>query len=263
MDLGLKNKSVLVMAASKGLGKATAMEFARAGAHVLISSRNESELRKTVTEIKETTGNTDVSYKVCDVTNPEAIKAIVSHAVTKNGTIDVLINNSGGPPAGNFDTFDDDAWQKVFELTLLSYIRTIREVLPYMRQQKSGHIVNFASSSVKQPIDNLTLSNVFRVGVTGLSKTLALELGPDNILVNTVSPGRIATDRIDELNQIKADELGVSKEQVAKESEAKIALGRLGKPEEFGKIVTFLCSQANSYVTGQSIIVDGGLVRAI
>src|SRR5699024_2927789 len=121
-------------------------------------------------------------------------------------------------PAGNFDSFDDTDWQNAFELTLLSYIRTIREVLPHMRQQKGGHIVNFASSSVKQPIDNLTLSNVFRVGVTGLSKSLALELGQDNILVNTVSPGRIATDRIDELNKIRADNLGVEKEQLVEQS---------------------------------------------
>lgn len=263
MDLGLKNKSVLVMASSKGLGRATAMEFARAGAHVVISSRNETELTKTVTAIKKATDNESVSFKVCDVTDPDAIKALVNYVVTKNGTIDVLINNSGGPPAGNFDTFDDTAWQNAFELTLLSYIRTIREVLPYMRKQQSGHIVNFASSSVKQPIDNLTLSNVFRVGVTGLSKTLALELGSDNILVNTVSPGRIATDRIDELNQVRADELGVSKEQIIKQTEEQIALGRHGEPEEFAKMVTFLCSGANSYITGQSIIVDGGLVKAI
>lgn len=263
MDLGLKNKSVLVMASSKGLGKATAMEFARAGARVVISSRNATELEKTTAEIKETTGNQSVDFKVCDVMDPEAIKSLVKFVATKNDTIDVLVNNSGGPPAGNFDAFDDHAWQNAFELTLLSYIRTIREVLPYMRQQKRGHIVNFASSSTKQPIENLTLSNVFRVGVTGLSKTLALELGPDNILVNTVSPGRIATDRIDELNQIEADKLGVSKEEVLKRHESQTALGRLGEPEEFARAVTFLCSGANSYVTGQSIIIDGGLVKAI
>src|SRR5699024_5989642 len=156
-----------------------------------------------------------------------------------------------------------EAWQKAFELTLLSYIRTIREVLPYMRKQKSGRIVNFASSSVKQPLDNLILSNVFRVGVTGLSKSLALELGEDNILVNTVSPGRIETDRIQELDEIRAKTLGVSKEKLVQDAEKEIALGRYGKPEEFAKLVTFLCSELNTYITGQSVLVDGGLVKAL
>jgi len=263
MNLGLKGKSVIVMASSKGLGKATALEFAKAGAHVIISSRTETDLKKTEKDIKNLTGNPKVTFRVCDVTDPAAIKDLVQFTVNTYGTVDVLINNSGGPPAGNFDAFDDTSWQQAFELTLLSYVRTIREVLPYMRKQQRGHIVNFASSSTKQPINNLTLSNVFRVGVTGLSKSLAIELGPHNILVNTISPGRIATDRIQELNEGRAKNLGMSIEKLIQQSEAEIALGRFGQPEEFGKIVTFLCSEANTYMTGQSIIIDGGLVKAI
>src|SRR5699024_5359313 len=157
----------------------------------------------------------------------------------------------------------DDGWQHAFELTLLSYIRTIREALPYMREQGGGRIINFASSSIKQPLDNLILSNTFRTGVMGLSKSLALELGKDQILVNTVGPGRIATDRIQSLDQIRADKLGVNKEELMEKTARGIALGRYGEPEEFAKMIVFLGSESNTYITGQSFLVDGGLVRAL
>lgn len=263
LNLHLKDKSVVVTAASKGLGKATALEFARERASVLISSRNEEELRRAVIEIKEETGNEQVEYMICDITQPESIKQLIKKSVDLYGSIDVLINNAGGPPAGSFDSFEDDGWQHAFELTLLSYIRTIREALPYMREQGGGHIVNFASSSIKQPLDNLILSNTFRAGVMGLSKSLAIELGKDNILVNTVGPGRIATDRIEELDQMRANKLEISKEALVEKTEAGIALGRYGKPEEFGRTVVFLCSGANTYLTGQSLLVEGGLVKAL
>lgn len=263
MDLGLKGKSVIVTAASKGLGKETAKQFAAEGAHVLIASRSEKQLQQSVSEIKAETENENVSYVVCDMTDSGAIKAMVAQAVAKNGTVDVLVNNAGGPPAGNFHDVDDADWQQAFELNLLSFVRTIREVLPFMQKQQSGHIVNFTSSSMKQPIDNLILSNTFRTGIVGLAKSLSQELAADNILINTIGPGRIATDRVAHLDKVTAEKTGKSQEEVRKQSEKMIPIGRLGQPDEFAKQVVFLCSQANTYVTGQSLLVDGGLVKAL
>jgi 3-oxoacyl-[acyl-carrier protein] reductase len=262
MQLGIEGKSVIVTASSKGLGKATALLFAAEGAHVMISSRSEKALRIATAEIKEATGNT-VSYFVADITKAEDIKNLVKETVGKFGTVHVLINSTGGPPAGGFDSVSDDGWQKAFELVLLSVIRCIREVLPYMRKQKFGRIVNFASSSIKQPLDNLILSNTFRTGIIGLAKSLVPELAPDNILINTVGPGRIATDRVASLDQDRARRLGISAEEVKKNTEKLIPLGRYGEPEEFARIAVLLASSANSYVTGQAFLVDGGLVRAL
>lgn len=262
MDLGMKGKTVLITASSKGLGKATALRFAAEGANVMISSRSEEELAKTAAEIKEATGG-NVAYTVTDITKADDIKNLVSRTVSAFGTVHVLVNNAGGPPAGNFDSVDDEAWQKAFELNLLSMIRCVREVLPYMREQKFGRIVNFASSSFKQPLDNLILSNTFRTGIIGLAKSLATELAPDGILINTIGPGRIATDRVAFLDQVRADKLGISMEQVKEQAISAIPLGRYGEPDEFARMAVFLGSAANSYVTGQAVLVDGGLVKAL
>ncbi len=263
MDLGLKGKSVIVTAASKGLGKATAKQFAIEGAHVLISSRSESELKQTVEEIRLESGHDNINYIVCDMTNPQEIEQLVVKAVDLYGTVDVLINNTGGPPSGSFDTVVDEDWQNAFELNVLSFIRTTREVLPYMRKSGRGHIVNFASSSIKQPIDHLILSNTFRAGIVGLSKSLSQELASDNILINTIGPGKIDTDRLAELEQVTAEQLNVSFDEVRAESEQAIPIGRYGQPEEFAKAVLFLCSSANTYITGQSLLIDGGMVKAL
>ncbi|MRG84920.1 SDR family oxidoreductase [Salinibacillus xinjiangensis] len=263
MDLQLKGKSVLVTASSKGLGKATALEFAKEGAKVVISSRNEEELQKTAEELKSVSGNDHVHYVPCDITDYNSIKNLVEKTVELHGTVDVLINNSGGPPAGTFDSLTDEQWQKAFELNLLSFTRLVREVLPYMRNSGGGHIANFTSSSIKQTLDNLILSNTYRAGVVGLAKSLSQELAKDNILVNTIGPGRIGTDRVAQLDAIRADKLGVTYEEVKSSTEQNIPIGRYGKPEEFGKLVVFLCSSANTYITGQSLLVDGGLVKAL
>ncbi|MCP3026517.1 SDR family oxidoreductase [Halobacillus sp. A5] len=263
MDLHLKGKSVVVTAASKGLGKASAVEFAKEGARVLISSRSEEDLRRAKEEIIRETGNENVDIIVCDMKKPAHITRLVKKAVEWNGKVDVLINNAGGPPAGTFEDFTDEDWQKAFELNLLSFTRTVREVLPHMKEQQSGHIINIASSSIKQTLDQLILSNTFRAGIVGLSKSLSQELAPHNILINTVGPGRIATDRVESLDRKKAEELGVSKEEVQEKAADNIPIKRYGKPEEFARAVVFLASGGNTYVTGQAIVVDGGLVKAL
>ncbi|MCG5102220.1 SDR family oxidoreductase [Oceanobacillus alkalisoli] len=263
MDLKLKGKSVIVAASSKGLGKAIALKFAEEGAHVLLSSRNEEELKQTVAEIKQKSGNENVRYETCDITDASQIKRLVETAIEWNGKVDVLINNAGGPPAGTFDKFSDHDWQAAFELNLLSFIRLTREVLPSMKESGAGRIVNIASSSIKQTLDNLILSNTFRAGIVGLSKSLSQEVAEDNILINTVGPGRIATDRVQELDEIQADKQNTSYEQIRNKAESSIPIGRYGEPEEFANMVVFLASGTNTYVTGQSLVVDGGLVKAL
>lgn len=262
LDLQLIGRTAIVLASTKGLGKATAVSLALEGTNVTISGRDEAALHAVASEIEQQTGRAPLAI-VADVTKKEDIEQLVAKTVEQFGTVDILINNSGGPAAGTFDRLTDEMWQQAFELNLLSFVRAIRAVLPHMRKQKFGRIVNFASSSFKQPIENLLLSNTFRTGIIGLAKTLSSELGPDGILINTIGPGRIATDRVAALDQIKADQLGVDREEVRKQVEAQIPLGRYGEPEEFARVATFLASPANSYVTGQALLVDGGMVRAL
>jgi 3-oxoacyl-[acyl-carrier protein] reductase len=262
MDLLLQGRTAIVLASTKGLGKATALSLAKEGANVTICGRDEAALAATREEIRQATGKAPLAVQI-DVTKAADIQRLVDLTVEQFGTVDILINNSGGPAAGTFDQITDEQWLEAFELNLLSYVRAIRAVLPHMRKQQFGRIVNFASSSFKQPIENLLLSNTFRTGILGLAKSLAIELGPDGILINTVGPGRIATDRVAYIDQTRADKLQVDVSEVRRQVEASIPLGRYGEPEEFARVITFLASPANSYVTGQSFLVDGGLVKAI
>ncbi|TWT04266.1 SDR family oxidoreductase [Planococcus sp. CPCC 101016] len=263
MDLAINEKVVIVMASSKGLGKATALEFAKEGATVVISSRNQQSLEKTAIEIKEASGNQQVFSKVCDISQEQDIENLVKFVADQFGRIDVLINNTGGPKAGGFDKIEDADWYKAFDQNLLSYIRTSRAVLPYMKEQQFGRIINISSSSVKEVIDGLILSNTLRAGMVGFAKTLAREVAGDNILVNTVGPGRISTDRVAELDQIAAEKQGVPVEQIVEKSKSGIPAGRYGEPEEFAKVIVFLASAANSYLTGQSLVVEGGSLKAL
>lgn len=263
MDFNLRGKSVVVTAASKGLGRAIAEEFAREGAYVLISSRDEQVLAQTAEELKKKTANEQISFISCDMKNEDDIQQMIHEAVKLHGTVDVLINNAGGPPAGPFMEMSDEDWYHAFELNLLSYVRTIRQTVPIMQKQNYGRIVNIASSSIKQSIDNLVLSNTIRPGIVGLSKTLAQELSEDNILINTVGPGTIHTERIDYLNQKLAEKHQVPLEQIQENDEKTIPIKRYGKPEEFAKPVVFLASEANTYITGQTLLVDGGAVKAL
>ncbi|TDF98561.1 SDR family oxidoreductase [Paenibacillus piri] len=261
MDLNLQGKNALVVASSQGLGKAIAAELVKEGANVMLSGRDADKLLAVKEEL-ERTGPGKAAYHVTDITDAEQIRQLVQAARAAFGSLDIVVNNAGGPPAGNFEQFSDEDWQKAFELNLLSYIRVIREALPDLKE-KGGRIVNLASSSIKIPIPGLILSNTFRTGIVGLTKTLAEELAPYNILVNTVAPGRIATDRVAYLDEVKAKKTGQTREQVEEQSRKQIPLGRYGTAEEFAKVVTFLVSDVSSYVTGSSIVIDGGMIKSI
>lgn len=261
MDLGLSGKVAIVAASSQGLGKAIATQFVREGVNVMITSRNEEKLKEVQEELSSLNGG-NVSYVVTDITNPEDIKNLVAQTVETYGQIDILVNNTGGPPSSRFESLTDEDWIKAFELTLLSYIRLTREALPHLKKN-GGRIINIASSSIRQPIPDLILSNTFRLGVLGFSKTLASELADDNILVNTVAPGRIATDRVAFLDGKKAEKLNKPFEEVVEGSKNSIPLKRYGTPEEFANVVTFLVSEASSYVTGSALLVDGGMIQSI
>ncbi len=263
MEYGLTGKTVLVTASSKGLGYASAKLFAQEGANVMLSSRSEEALEQAASQIVKETGNQNVAYCAADVSLVSDIERLFDTVESRFGGVDVLINNAGGPPAGNFDSIAEEQWAKAFELSLMSVVRCTKRVLPHMRQNQWGRIVNFASSSIKQPINNLILSNTFRTGVAGLAKSLAIELAPDNILVNTLGPGRIATQRVASLDAIQSQKTGLSIDEVRRKSEAQIPMGRYGVPDEFAQMAVFLGSSANGYITGQSILVDGGLVRSL
>lgn len=255
--------NVVVMASSKGIGKATALEFAKEGANVFLTSRNEASLRATADEIKQLSGNEKIYYHTCDMTYADEIAMLFQAVDRQLGAVDILINNTGGPKAGGFEAVTDEDWYASFEQNLLSYIRTTRAAIPHMKAKHFGRIINISSSSTKEMIDDLILSNTFRAGMVGLTKSLARELAPFNILINTVGPGRIETDRIIELDIISAEKQSISFEVITNKNKSLIPIERYGKPEEFAKIVIFLASNANTYLTGQSLVVDGGMLKAL
>lgn len=258
MDLGLRGRTALVTAASKGMGKACAFGLAAEGARVVMCARTEADLRSSADEVRAKTG-AEVVAMAADVTRADQVTALVARAQEVFGGVDVLVANAGGPPRGRFDELSDEQWYDAFELSLLSVVRLVREVLPWMRQRRWGRIVTIQSTSVKQPIDGLDLSNGVRPGVAGLTKTLAADLGRDNILVNTVCPGRILTDRL----LGGARQAGLSREEYLAKASDDIPLGRVGTPEEFANVVVFLASEKASYVTGVALQVDGGLIRGL
>lgn len=261
MNLNLQDKAVLVLASSGGIGRGVATEFAREGARVMLFARSEEKLAEAAAAIEAETGNRPL-HTVGDITDPASIEAVVERTVAEFGGLWALFNNTGGPPAGAFVQFDDSAWQSAFELTMLGYVRAIRATLPHLKAGGGGRIVNNTSVSTKQAIDGLLLSNVFRSGLVGLGKSLARELGPAGILVNTVGPGRIDTARIEQLDTIWADKAGISPEEQRSRAQAGIPLGKYGEPADFGRIVAFLCSEANAYLSGQNILIDGAMVEA-
>lgn len=261
MELNLAGKTALIAASSQGLGFAIAEKLIKEGVNVMISGRDEEKLKQKASEL-EAAGTGRVAYCQTDITKAEEVKGLVSKTIETFGSLELLVNNAGGPPAGSFEDLTDQEWQSSFELNLLSYVRLIREALPYLKKQ-GGKILNIASSSIKEPIPGLILSNTFRTGIVGLSKTLASELAPYNILVNTIAPGRIATDRVKHLDQVNADRQGVDRQTVEQQVKAGIPLKRYGTPAEFANVAVFLLSDANTYMTGSAFLIDGGMVKSI
>lgn len=253
MDFGIKGKKALVMASSKGLGKAVAMELVLEEVDVMICGRNEADLIDTAKEL-ERLGETKVYYVVGDVASASDRKKILSACKTKLGAIDILVTNSGGPPFGNFDKHEETDWEHAYKLLLESVVGMIKGVLPDMKKNKWGRIITITSQAVKQPVDGLILSNSIRASVVGLVKTLSNELGKYNITVNNVMPGYTQTKRLENLMAVNPDLMKVTNE---------IPLGRIGKPNEFAAAVTFLASERASYITGVSLAVDGGWIKGI
>jgi 3-oxoacyl-[acyl-carrier protein] reductase len=262
MDLGLKDKIAMVGGASKGLGFAVARALAGEGARVSIASRDGAAIQRAADVIAQETGAKALAMPV-DLSTGDAIAAWHAATIKEFGGVDLLFANTGGPPAGTALSFDDAAWQAAFESLLLSVVRTVRLVVPSMRARGGGAILVGTSSTVKEPVPNLALSNVMRSGVTSLVKTLSMELASEKIRINTLIPGRIATDRLQELDEISAKRAGIALEEQQQRGASAIPFGRYGQPAEFGRIGAFLLSSAASYITGASVQVDGGLIRGL
>jgi len=262
MDFGLKNKVIMVAAASKGLGYGIAQAVAHEGAKVAIGSRTEVDILAAAETLHHETG-AETLGSVLDARDAASINSWVEATVRKFGGVDGLVVNAGGPPAGGFDDFDDAAWRAAFELTMMSSVRMIRAVLPQLRARGGGSILAVTSSSVKEPIDILLLSNVMRSGVVSLLKSLSRELAPEQIRVNNLVPGRILTDRVRSLDALGADNSGRTVAEQQAMQEGQIPWGRYGTIEEFGRAGAFLLSDAASYITGETLIVDGGSMKTV
>ncbi len=261
MDLGLKGKVALVGASSQGLGRASAESLAREGAAVVMSARRQAELEQAAAEIRSATGAHVVAV-AADLASPEGIERALSEAAALGG-VDVLVANVGGPPVGGFDALTDEQWLAAFEQVHLSAVRMIRGVLPHMREKGWGRIIGIQSSSVKQPIDNLMLSNGIRPGVAGLFKSLALENARRGVTANLVIPGVILTNRIRTNALARAEKSGVTLEEQLKAMAETIPAGRIGDPSEIGDMVAYLASERAGYITGAVYQVDGGLIRSV
>jgi len=257
MDLQLRGKVALVTAASKGLGKATAWQFAREGAKVVICARSEV-VEKAAAEIANDTGAEVVAVRA-DVTQPADIERVINTTVETFGGLDILVTNAGGPPAGTFDDTDLPAWESAVHLNLLSAVSLVKYALPHLRKSTAPAILTITSTSTKQPVKNLVLSNSIRLAVIGLTKTLSQELGQDQIRVNSILPGWTYTERVEELIDARIAKTGQTKEAEIASINAAVPLGRMGKPEEFANVAVFLCSPAASFVNGVMLQVDGGL----
>ena len=253
MELGLKNKVAFVAASSQGLGKSVALELAREGANIIICGRNKQQLEKTKEEIEELT-NKELLALSGDLSVAVEREHIIKSALQTYNAVDILVTNTGGPPAGKFEAFKQEDWDKAYNQLLASVVGLINGFLPGMKQQRWGRIISITSMAVKQPVNNLILSNSVRTSVVGLMKTLSNELGMYNITVNNVMPGYTETERLKELMEKKSSFASAKNE---------IPLGRFGKPEEFAAAVAFLASDRANYITGVSLAVDGGWIKGM
>jgi len=262
MDLGLKNKNVIVTASSTGIGKAIAEGFASEGARVAICSRSRKKLIETASEIKNKY-DADVFWGVCDLNSKRDIENFYDEVVKNIGKVDILINNCGGPIPGFFLELTETDWEEAFKQVLLSVRRFTFLVLPDMIEKQWGRVVNITSLAVKQPVSNLILSNSFRAAVTGLAKTLSTEFANKNITINNVAPGYTLTHRLYDLAVNRAKATGKSHEEVLSDMAKDVPMNRLAAPEEIASVVIFLASKQASYITGTTIQVDGGVIKSI
>jgi 3-oxoacyl-[acyl-carrier protein] reductase len=261
VDLGLKDKVALVAASSKGLGKASALALAREGARLTICARTEADLEAAAEEIRRD-ASAEVLAVAADLSTADGIHSVVAATVERFGGVDVLVNNSGGPKPGKFADLTDDDWRQGFEVVTLNFVRFVREVIPHMREQRWGRIVGIQSSSVKQPVEYIDLSNGTRPGIAGLMKAIMPDLAKDGITINLVLPGMFLTSRIHPgLTSGAAEDEKQAEEQLAPLA-ATIPMGRLGDPIELGNLVAFLASEQASYITGAAYQVDGGNIKS-
>ena len=262
MDLGLKGKVAFVAAASRGLGRAVAEELAAEGASLILCARNAEILSLVSNEIAETSGAPVLGVSA-DVSVAEDVWRAVQTGIEKFGQIDILVTNAGGPPAGQFEDLSPEMWEEAIKLTLGSVLELTRAVIPGMKDRRWGRILNVTSIAVKQPVENLMLSNSLRAAVTGFARTLANEVAVYGITVNNILPGYTRTERVEELAKATAAKEGISETEATARWEAEIPMKRLGEPREFAALAAFLVSERASYITGTSIAVDGGWIRSL
>lgn len=262
MELGLKGRIVLVTGASQGLGFAAAQALAAEGAHLAIASRSRDNLEEAAALLENTSGRAPYVVRA-DLTRADNIRGLIAQTARDLGGLHVLVNNTGGPPAGDFADIDDTGWAEAFRLTAMSTIRLLREAIPHMKEGGWGRIVNIQSRSVKEPIDGLITSNTIRPAVIGLAKTLSRELGPHGITVNNVLPGYIRTERLKELAGNLSKKDGRTVDEIFTAWGEENPVGRIGEPEEVGALVAFLASERAAFINGVSILVDGGGVRSL
>lgn len=261
MDLGLRNRVAVVAASSKGIGQATAECFAREGARLVMNGRDKDALREAVARVEASTG-VQVEAVPADLATPEGCDQLIERAVDRFGDIDALVTNTGGPPSSPFEVLDDAAWQAAIDLLLFSVVRLTRAALPYLRRS-GGSVVNVTSITVREPHEGLVLSNSLRPAVVGLAKTLARELGGEGIRFNGVAPGHIWTARQEYLVGTRARRAGVAEDEIKRNVEGEIPLGRYGTPQEVANLIVFLSSPAAAYISGTTTMVDGGLHRGL
>ena len=262
MDLGLEGRVAIIGGGSKGLGLACALSLAQEGANVVICSRSVENLDAAAQEIRSAT-SAEVLTVPGDLSQLNDIQVLFQKTVEHFGRLDIVVGNSGGPPAGRAVDTSEEIWEQSIQMALAFFIRMGREAVPYLRKNSWGRIVNILASSVYQPIDNLVTSGVTRLGAVAFVKSLADEVGPDNILVNNVAPGYLLTDRMLHLFETRAKDTNEPLDALLGKLSASIPLRRIGRPAELADLVTFLSSEKNSYITGTTILVDGGVVRSV
>ena len=262
VETGLKNRGVIVAASSTGIGRATAAAFAHEGAQVAMCARTAETLEAAAKDIRSRY-NAEVYAETFDVTDAARVKRFVEQVVKQFGRIDVCVTNAGGPPAKPFMAVEPHEWRKAIDVNLMSAIFLAREVVPHMQRRRWGRIITLTSVSVKQPVPDLVMSNAVRAAVVGLVKTMANELGKDNITVNNVGPGFTDTERVRELATMRAEAMGVTPEDISSRWAAEAALRRIGRPEEIADAIVFLASERASFITGQTLLVDGGYYKGL